>query len=301
MKRLILLLLCLVLAVALGCRTVGDSSVGSDAYDLYFREADLEAVSGGDALRAEKVVLPAEVQGDVTKTAEALVKRLLAGPVDETLRSPFPVGTIMMSLEVDGGRALVDMSSSYGNLSGVALTLADYAITLTLTQLPEISVVNVTVRGKNISYRSTQDFTEKDVLFSTTEDVVSTLPVTLYFPDESGSLAPEEAVLELYEGDTQVGAVIKALENGPAGKHLRPVFPEGFQVKAAWLEDDICYVNLSSAALADLPEGSSLQTAAVAMVRSLNSLEQVGEVRFMMDGEFVQNYGAMPVKNPILP
>ena len=69
MKRLILLLLCLVLAVALGCRTVGDSSVGSDAYDLYFREADLEAVSGGDALRAEKVVLPAEVQGDVTKTA----------------------------------------------------------------------------------------------------------------------------------------------------------------------------------------------------------------------------------------
>ena len=43
-----------VLAVALGCRTVGDSSVGSDAYDLYFREADLEAVSGGDALRAEK-------------------------------------------------------------------------------------------------------------------------------------------------------------------------------------------------------------------------------------------------------
>ena len=125
--------------------------------------------------------------------------------------------------------------------------------------------------------------------------------MTLYFLDESGSLVPEENVLELYEGDTQVGAIIKALENGPQSKYLKPVFPENFQVKAAWLEENICYVNLSSAALAELPEGSTLQSAAVAMVRSLNSLEQVNEVRFMMDGEFVQNYGAMPVKNPILP
>lgn len=301
MKRLIVLTLCLVLAVALGCRTVGDSAADPNAYDLYFREADLGAVPGGDALRAEKVVLPTELQGSVQKTAAALVSRLLEGPEDVTLRSPFPVGTMMLSLTIENGRAMVDLTSAYSNLSGVALTLADYAIALTLTQLPEISVVNVTVRGQNLSYRGTQDFTERDVLFSTTEDVVSTLPVTLYFLDESGSLSPEENTLELYEGDTQVGAIIKALENGPISKNLKPVFPEGFRVKAAWLEEDICYVNLSSAALAELPEGSSLQTAAVAMVRSLNSLEQVNEVRFMMDGEFVQNYGAMPVKNPIFP
>lgn len=301
MKRWILLMLCLVLAVALGCRTAVDSGADPDAYDLYFREADLESVPGGDVLRAEKVALPADVRDSAEKTAEALVTRLLAGPVDETLRSPFPAGTMLVSLEVENGRAKVDLTSAYRNLSGVALTLADYAIALTLTQLPEIAVVNVTVRGQNLSYRSTQDFVARDVLFSTTEDVISTLPVTLYFPDASGTLTPEEVVLELYEGDTQVGAVIEALENGPVSKDLRPVFPEGFQIKSAWLEEHICYVNLSSAALAELPEGSSLQTAAVAMVRSLNSLEQVGEVRFMMDGEFVQNYGAMPVKNPILP
>ncbi len=301
MKRLIVMTVCLALVVALGCRTAADTLPDPNAYDLYFRESDLESVPGGDALRAEKVVLPPDLQGDVQKTAEALVTCLLKGPGDETLKSPFPSGTMLLSVELEGDRALVDLTSAYGNLSGVALTLADYAIALTLTQLPEISVVNVTVRGKNLSYRDSQDFMERDVLFSTTEDVVSTLPVTLYFLDETGSLSPEENVLELYEGDTQVGAIIKALEAGPSAKHLKPVFPENFQVKAAWLEDHICYVNLSSAALAELPEGSTLQTAAVAMVRSLNSLEQVNEVRFMMDGEFVQNYGAMPVKNPILP
>lgn len=301
MKRVIVMTLCLVLVVALGCRTVADTQTDPNAYDLYFREGDLEAAPGGDALRAEKVVLPTDLQGDVKKTATALVTRLLEGPGDETLKSPFPSGTMLLSLDIAGDRALVDLTSVYGNLSGVALTLADYSIALTLTQLPEISVVNVTVRGKNLSYRDSQDFMERDVLFSTTEDVVSTLPVTLYFLDETGSLSPEESVLELYEGDTQVGAIIKALENGPQSKYLNPVFPENFQVKAAWLEENICYVNLSSAALAELPEGSTLQTAAVAMVRSLSSLEQVNEVRFMMDGEFVQNYGAMPVKNPILP
>lgn len=301
MKRVIALCLSLLVVVALGCGTADSKQADPNAYDLYFRENDLNAVPGGDALRAEKVHLPEELQGDAQKTAEALVTNLLKGPTDATLKSPFPTGTMMLSLELKGGRARVDLTAAYRGLSGVALTLADYAIALTLMQLPEISVVNVTVRGQDLTYRGIQDFTVRDVLFSTTEDVVSTLPVTLYFLDESGSLAAEEAVLELYEGDTQVGAIIAALEKGPEDKNLMPVFPEGFQVKAAWLEEDICYVNLSSAALAELPEGSTLQTAAVAMVRSLSSLEHVNEVRFMMDGEFVQNYGAMPVKNPIMP
>ena len=37
----------------------------------------------------------------------------------------------------------------------------------------------------------------------------------LYFLNEAGELVPEERTLSLYEGDTQVSAVIRALENGP--------------------------------------------------------------------------------------
>lgn len=66
------------------------------------------------------------------------------------------------------------MTSGYGGLSGVALTLADYAVTLTLTQLPEISTVSVTVRGRELGYRGSQVFAPDDVLLSTTEDVVDT-------------------------------------------------------------------------------------------------------------------------------
>lgn len=190
------------------------------------------------------------------------------------------------------------MSAAYGTLSGVALTMADYAVALTLTQLPEISVVSITVRGQELAYRSAQRFTARDVLFATTEDVVGTLPVTLYFPDGGGVLTPEDVTLELYEGDTQVGAVIKALEHGPAGKDLSAAFPEAFQVKSAWLEENVCYVNLSSAALPELTEPQRLMLAIRALVRSLCSLDAVEEVQFLVDGEFTGRYGAVPVGEP---
>lgn len=85
---------------------------------------------------------------DTRELAEYLVTELLAGPEDAALTSAIPEETTLLSLELDGTRAKVDLSSRYRLLSGVALALADYAITLTLTQLPEISAVSVTVRGQ---------------------------------------------------------------------------------------------------------------------------------------------------------
>ena len=107
--------------------------------------------------------------------------------------------------------------------------------------------------------------------------------------------------MELYEGDTQVSAVIKALEEGPEEKELRSVLPGAFRVKSAWLEEDVCYVNLSSAALPELTDEQALLTGMEALVRSLCSLESVEEVQFLVDGEFAQSYGAVPVEEPYTP
>ena len=114
--------------------------------------------------------------------------------------------------------------------------MADYAITLTLTQLPQIAVVNITVRGQELAYRDSQIFTARDVLLTSNEDVIDRVTVTLYFLDEAGDLAPEEQTLDLYEGDTQVSAVARALEVGPESRDLQAVQPEGFQGKSVWLE-----------------------------------------------------------------
>lgn len=213
-------------------------------YVVYFREADLAESAGGDALRAEPVSVEG---GNTVRTAQQLMEALLAGHQDETLQSTIPAGTQLLLLNVEGGQARVDLSSAYANLSGIRLTMADYAIALTLTQLPEIFSVKITVRGQELAYRDKQIFAARDVLLSPRGDVVSTVTVQLYFRSEAGELVPEERVLELYEGDTQVGAVVRALENGPEEDSLSAdhagEFPRPFRVA----EEDVCYVNLSSA------------------------------------------------------
>lgn len=299
MRKLFPLLLCAaVLTGACGCaRDAGDSGEGAP-YDLYFLEADLSAVPGGDALRAETVYL--EEGLEARELAETLMQELLAGPADPTLENPIPSGTSLLSLELKGAQAVVDLSASYRSLSGVALTLADYAITLTLTQLPQIAVVSITVRGQELAYRDTQTFTARDVLLSSNEDVIGTVPVTLYFLDETGELAPEERTLDLYEGDTQVGAVARALESGPESRDLRAVQPEGFQVKSVWLEEDVCYVNLSSSQLETLPQDADLSLTLRALAMSLSSLDTVAEVRFLVDGDFAQTYGDAPIGDPYI-
>ena len=302
MRRLTALALLLLLLTS-GCAYAYANETAQRAvnmYDLYFRAADLTGLPGGDALLPETVVLSEEELRTPESAARALMERLLNGPSEEGLRNPIPSGTVLLSVQVDAARAVVDLSSAYRALSGVSLSLADYAITLTLTQIQEISTVSVTVRGQELVYRDRQTFSAREVLRSSNEDVVGTVDAVLYFPDETGTLTPEERTLELYEGETQVGAVTKALSNGPESKSLRAVLPDGFQVRAVWQEEGSCYVNLPSAVLDVLitEDTEALTQALDSMRDSLLSLEQVQEVRFLVDGEFADAYHQIPLTEP---
>lgn len=287
-KKIGLLLLVPLLLLPAGCRR---EEPARTAYDLYFQEADLTYSAGESPFRTETVYLYDAETDAAPRLAEALVRELLKGPADETLKSTFPAGTTLLSLEIEGDRARVDLSPSYESLSGVALTLADSAIAMTLSQVPEVSSVQITVRGRELAYRDRQVLNLRELLLTPEEDVVSTVEARLYFLNQEGRLTAAEQILDLYEGDTQVSAVAKALEGRPEGRDLLSPLPEGFQVKSVWLEEDICYVNLSSALLEGLGE-SALQTALRALEDSLSSLEAVEEVRFLVDGEFRRDLGA---------
>lgn len=267
-----------------------------NTYQLYFRESDLAASSGGDVFQTEAVELGEGL--NTVETVEALLEALLKGPRSELLQGTLPASASLLSAEVEGGRALVDFSTAYSTLSGVRLTMADYAVTLTLTQLPEINSVKITVQGQELAYRDKQTFTARDVLLSSEEDVVGTVEAALYFLDESGALAEEWRTLDLYEGDTQVAAVVRALEGAPEGKGLSAALPEGFRVRSVWQEEDTCYVNLSSALLEGMAGNLSLDTSLQALARSLCSLETVTEVRYLVDGEFENYYGTVDVSEP---
>lgn len=289
MRRALLLACCaVVLALLCAACAPADRETPENSYRLYFRQNDLAASSGGDVFETEPVELPEGL--DAQSAAEALLQGLLAGPRSELLRGTLPAGVTLLSVRVEGNRALADFSAAYSNLSGVRLTLADYAVTLTLTQLPEIASVKITVQGQELAYRDKQVFTARDVLLSSEEDVVGTVEASLYFLSETGELTEEPRTLDLYEGDTQTAAVIRALEGAPETRGLVTALPEGFRVRSVWQEEDTCYVNLPSALLEGLSE-TSLDMALRSLSESLCSLDSVGEVRFLVDGEFDERYG----------
>jgi germination protein M len=78
---------------------------------------------------------------------------------------------------------------------------------------------------------------------------------------------------------------------------LQKVFPERFRVRSVWLEEEVCYVNLSSALLAEAPEMDSgaLEKALNAIGKSMCSLGSVSETRFLVDGEFAVTYGGVDI------
>ena len=295
-KRILAAVLCAALLVVLGLGQPEKAS--GESYDIYFLQADLQAAPGADALRAERLSVGEGEAPDTLSLARLLIEKLLAGPEDPALAEVVPAETELLSLRLAGNRANVDLSSRYRLLSGVALSLADCAITLTLTQLPEISSVSITVRGEPLAYRDRQVFTAEDVLFASNEDVVDDVTVTLFLLDEGGALSSRTLTLDLYEGDTQTGAVVRALGEEWEGEGLRSPLPEGFRTTSVRLEESTCYVDLPASALSTMGEEPALSLALEALADSLLSLRAVTEVRYLVDGEYASLYGGVPVMEP---
>ena len=299
MKRVIGVLLCLVLLILLGVSVVPNGPSDAETLSLYFPVREDHLSSGGDAIAAVRVDwremrnLPAQEQ------AEAVMKMLMEGYSDGTLGQLVPSGTRMLSCQVSGSTVTVDFSGGYGQLSGIDLTIADYCTALSLVQIPGIYTVRITVNGKELSYRDKNYFRAHDVLVTSPEDVVRNLAVQLYFPNGS-TLVGEDRILTIYEGESQVNAVMKALQEGPVGETLAPLLPEGFSVLSARIDGNTCYLNLPQSCAELLPgDAASQQQIVQGLVRSLCSIRDVRQVQILIEGERCAQLASVDISQPI--
>ena len=299
-------LLCLLLALTLtlsGCAAAAAATAAQEEKNcqLYYLVRDLDRAAGGDAIAGEVSTLPKESDSPTGTQAEELMNALLSGPAGSDLQSPFPEGTRLLGVEIRGSHAKVDLSSAYRNLSGIDLTLADYCVTLTLSQLPGVSVVRITVEGQELAYRSHSLLRSQDLLMTSEDDVSRTLAIRLYFPAQStGQLTPESRTLTLHEGDSSAEAIVSALLAGPQADGLSPLLPDGFQVLTVRVESGTCYLNLPRSDVSLLPEGQDAQELLVrGMVNSLCSIASVDRVQLLLDGEVAASLGQIDISGPL--
>ncbi|MDE7262590.1 MAG: GerMN domain-containing protein [Oscillospiraceae bacterium] len=289
----------LVLALLLtACAASPEPEDQTEKYLIYYLASE-EDSRGGDRIQGSYEDLGLPENASLAKKAEAVVERLLRGTEDGTLFSPMPPGVELLSLEIRDRIVHVDFSGGMNSLSGVELALADYCLTLSLTALGGVGAVAVTVQGRSLGQQPKQVFYERDVLLASMDDVLQTVEVQLYFPDSSGALTKERRTLTLYEGQTLAETLVAALLEGPQSRDLRRVIPEGFTVNYVRVDSGVCYVSLSAASLASLPDDEQeQQLILLTLAESLYaSIESIEELRLLADGEALEMFGQVPVDN----
>ena len=287
MRRKAFLFTFLVLSLLLAACVRSGGTEGENSYTIYYPAAELRDVPGEDAIVARTVQLPDADTLTQEELAQRLLERLLADAPDA-----------LLSLSVLGNWARVDFSRQYARLAGIDLTLADYCVTLTLTQLDGVNAVSITSGGRELPYRETQTLTAADPLLSMREDALRPITVSLYFLDPtSGALRAEKRALALYEGQTRVNALLEALAQGPESDALAALLPEEFTVLSARVEEGTCYLNLPS----DADLGISPRQTVESLVLSLCSLDTVERVQIVVDGEIAAQLNGVNVGEPLTP
>ena len=125
-------------------------------YQLYFASG----LEDGSAILSEPY------QGEADPGPRELMEALLSGPTEEELNSPFPSGVSLRSWGLEEGVLVLNLSEQYGGLTDISLTVADYCIVLTMSQLDGVEAVEINVAGQPVSYRNHQILTREEAVLS---------------------------------------------------------------------------------------------------------------------------------------
>ena len=284
-KRIVLTALALVLLALAGCGVVQKEQEG---LRLYYA-ASLDTHRGGDAIDSVTIAWDELPQGDQVARAESVLALLMGMCQEKGFQSPIPDGTTLRSVTIIGGTACVDFSGSYGQLSGMALTIADYCVALSLTQLDGIYAVRITVNEQELAYRDNDLFLAGDVLLTSMDDVVRTLTARLYFPNSDGDLEAEERLLTQYEGQSAADVVLSALGDGPSNDDLQPLAEKGLSGMTVRMDNGVCQLNVASASMEELEDDTARQLL-LCVTQSLQSLEGISSVQLYIDGTYAETY-----------
>lgn len=293
MKKTAVLLCALLLGLLLfACGEKAET--GENTFLLYYPAENLAAVSGEDAIVVRETVIADAQQLDTEQLALRLLTALLHTPEDPTVHTPFPNGTQLLALEKVGKLLYVDFSRHYARNTGIDLALADYCVTLTLTQLEAVNMVSITAGGRTLPNRENRVLTAAEPLLSRTEETLRPVSVLLYFADGNGALRAERHTLRLYEGKSRASALLEALLAGPVSDELERCVPADLGILSVRAEKGTCFLNLAAGT-----ELSARETDA--LVSSLCSLSNVQRVQLAFGGEVLPMMGSVDVSRPLEP
>lgn len=234
-----------------------------------------------------------EMQSDSAKEQlDELIDALSAVPEKLEYKAPLSMGFELLEISQQDGKVLLDMSAAYKELPATTEVLVRAAIVRTLTQLPNIDYVGITVEGewlydnigKKVGWMNAELFINNDGKEINTYELIKT---KLYFANETGDGLIATYREKHYSTNISVERfVVEELIAGPEGQAegVYATINPATKIINVMTKDGICYVNLDSAFLT-VAENVSTEIAVYSIVNSLVELSNVNKVQVLINGE----------------
>ena len=227
---------------------------------------------------------------------EAQLDELLGylGETPEKLeyKAPLALGFQVLSYKIDGGKLVLDVDEAYRELAPTTEVLVRAAIVKTLSQVPDIRYIAITIRGEQlldhlgeyVGWMNAEQFINNDGNEINTYELRR---IKLYFANETGDKLIGAYREKHYSTNTPLERfVVEEVIAGPSGQvpGLYPTVNPETKIISVMTKDGICYVNLDSGFLT-VAGNVSTELAVYSIVNSLVELSNVNKVQILVNGE----------------
>lgn len=231
---------------------------------------------------------------DAEEKAAYILNRLLNEQENGNIRSGIPAGTQLLDIRVENGVCTVDLSSEFKTKMGLNFKrerLAIYAMVNSLTELPEITTVDLWVAGAPLERLYVLDLSaglaRDESLIAKTEQS-EWLDITIYpVEEQSGLLVPIPRREKQTEEAEELA--LQALFSFSPVNGIYNCVPASTKVLSVKVENGVCTVDFSGEFL----ETSQEVLAVRSVIATLTALPEIDSVEIFVEGmtpEFQNTY-----------
>ena len=288
MKRVLTLMLALCLIFS-GCGAQKTNGQGNQVLFYYEQR-------GASELTADSMIA-SESRNTYAGALGPVLELYFRGPKQDSLISPFPDGTEVISVSQENGTTELTLSNAFFSLQGVNLAVACACLTQTVCAYTgELSMTLSDELGRIHMELAPDSFLIQDKYQTDTDQMF-----TLYFPSEDRRyVIPELREATLSENETAEAYLLRELLAGPQTSGLQAAMPDETEILGVSTNGGICTVDLSGAFYDNAFSGDyGLYTAIYSIVDTLTGLDSVDSVIFLKDGASIGSSGIMLLGEPI--
>ncbi len=234
---------------------------------------------------------------DPEEYLEELVACLSREPDKLEYKPPFAMGFQILDMKLEDSKLQIDVDAAYSKLPVTTEVLVRAAVVRTLTQLPQVGFVMITVEGNQL-YDNNGDavgFMNADQFIDNDGNEINTFElarVRLYFAGESGMELISSYREKHYSSNTSLERlVVEELIAGPdpLSENLCPSINPNTKIINVMTTDGVCYVNLDENFLT-VVNNVSTDVSVYSIVNSLVELNNVNKVQILVNGEVPSSF-----------